>query len=213
MSVGSQEPAIALYVVVEVDATAPQRVAAAVASRAVQSVLIRAAPGAKLDATTARPLVEAVQRAGIAAVLGGDARLARTLKADGVHIPWSDDSAEVYAEAREILGARAIVGAEAGPLRHDAMVMAEAGVDYVGFSAAEGEDARVLQAELVAWWGEIFQIPCVAFDVAGVEDAAALADAGADFIGLAPVRGETVADFARRIADCAAVVGSLGGRS
>ena len=202
MSVASQERATALYVVIEVDQTAPQRVSAAASSRQVQSVMLRAAPGGKLDAGSVRPLVEAVQRAGIAAIIGSDARLARTLKADGVHIPWSETVAEAYAEARDILGTRAIVGAEAGGSRHDAMELAEAGADYVG-----------LRAGLVDWWAEIFQVPCVAFDAADAEQAAALTEAGADFIALAVVRGETLADFARRIADASAAVTGVGERA
>ena len=38
--------------------------------------------------------------------------------------------------------------------------------------------------ELIAWWAEIFQTPCVALDVETPEDAALLARAGADFVAV-----------------------------
>lgn len=192
----------ALYIVLVADATATQRVQAALASPHVESVLICAPPGSRLDAASARPLVEIVQRAGVAAVIGHDAQLARTLRADGVHIAWSNSVADAFAEARELLGGRAIVGADAGTSRHDAMVLAEAGADYVSFGAAADEVSRQIRAELVAWWAEIFEVPCVALDVTDPAEAAALAHAGSDFIGLALPQGETLAESAARIANC-----------
>ena len=197
--------ATALYVVVEADETALQRAQAAVSSAHVESVLIRAASGLKLDVARARPLVETVQRAGVAAVIDGDARLARTLRADGVHLRWSDTLAEAYAEVRDVLGTRAIVGVEAGGSRHDAMAMAEAGADYIGFGAqGSDEAARQARDDLAAWWAEIFEVPCVAFDVAHAGEAAALAATGVDFIGMTLARGETLAAAAARIAAFAA---------
>jgi hypothetical protein len=36
--------------------------------------------------------------------------------------------------------------------------------------------------EVAGWWAALMTVPCVAESVAGVEQAAALADAGAEFI-------------------------------
>lgn len=125
-------------------------------------------------------VVAALQGRGIAALLIDDAQLARTVRADGVHLT----SSEAYEEAREILGRKGIVGAAPGETRHAAMELAEAGGDYVAFDATDGFEA---QLERIAWWAEIFEVPCVALAVADVEAAEALAEAGADFIAV-PVR-------------------------
>ena len=105
----------------------------------------------------------------IAALIEGDAQLARTLRADGVHLPWSKDTAARYGEAREMLGTRYIVGIDVGRSRHDAMTLAEEGADYIGFGIPPHVEDRSAAAarrlELVSWWSEIFEVPCVAFDV------------------------------------------------
>ena len=68
------------------------------------------------------------------------------------------------------------------------MTLGEAGADYVGFGipahVEDRETARGRRLELVEWWSEIFEIPCVALDVDALADAAALAAAGADFVAL-----------------------------
>jgi thiamine-phosphate pyrophosphorylase len=182
-----------LYVVVAAG-TAPAAVGTLLASAPIAALLI-AADGSPLAAGRTKPLVELVQARGIAALIESDAALARTLRADGVHVPWSKDIVARYEEAREILGGRFIVGADAGRLRDDAMTLGEAGADYVGFGipahVEDRESARARQLDLVAWWGEIFEPPCVAFDVDTVEEGARLARKGADFVALkAPPVGE-----------------------
>jgi thiamine-phosphate pyrophosphorylase len=182
-----------LYVVVAAG-IAPAAVGTLLASAPIAALLI-AADGSPLDAGRTKPLVELVQARGIAALIESDAALARTLRADGVHVPWSKDIVARYEEAREILGGRFIVGADAGRLRDDAMTLGEAGADYVGFGipahVEDRESARARQLDLVAWWGEIFEPPCVAFDVDTVEEGARLARKGADFVALkAPPAGE-----------------------
>ena len=104
--------------------------------------------------------------------------LPRRLGVDGVHV----DGGEV-ADAVASCRPQRIVGAGRLPMRDDAMTAAEAGVDYVMF----GEPGAGLSAEAtlerVAWWAEIFETPCVAYAPA-LEDVAALAQAGADFVAL-----------------------------
>ena len=79
-----------------------------------------------------------------------------------------------------------IVGA--GPLRtkHDAMNAAEKDVDYLLFGEP-GLDSRGPATadilERVAWWSEIFIVPCVGY-AQRLADVAALAAAGADFVAL-----------------------------
>ncbi|MGE5265994.1 MAG: thiamine phosphate synthase [Deltaproteobacteria bacterium] len=132
--------------------------------------------------------VASIQAAGIATLISGDATLARVVKADGVHLPPSKSALPSYREARDILGGRHIVGVDVGRTRHDGMVLGEEGADYIAFGIpAHVEDrdtARKRRLELISWWSEIFEPPCVAFDVETPDDARELAEAGADFIAV-----------------------------
>lgn len=151
------------------------RLAAALTAAPIASVRLVAPAGAALDATLVRPLVELIQSHGVAALIDGNAALARALRADGVHIPPGEDQAAALADARDILGTRYIVGAGNAGSRHEAMTAGELNVDYVAFSGEHRDD-------LVHWWAEIFELPCVALGTSPL-DAAALAQAGVDFIG------------------------------
>ena len=183
-----QEILSRLYVVAALGCD-PARLAAILDTSGAATLLITGG-GAGLTAQSARPLVEMAQGKDIAALIEGDAQLARTLRADGVHLPWSKDVAANYAEARAVLGTRYIVGVDVGRSRHDAMSIAEAGADYIGFGIPEHVDDRETAAErrreLIAWWSEIFEVPCVAFDVESVDEAIALAACGADFVAMRP---------------------------
>ncbi len=87
------------------------------------------------------------------------------------------------------------------------MTIAEAGADYVAFGIPANVQNRIKARErrldLIAWWAEIFEVPCVALDVETPELAAALAQAGADFIGVKIEAGAPPSDIARRIASFA----------
>jgi thiamine-phosphate pyrophosphorylase len=154
----------------------------------VASLVIAPAPGGALDAATAKHMVGLAQARGVAALIEADAGLARALEADGVHLSWSDDLGAAYAATRNGLGPGFIVGADAGLSRHDAMTLAEAGADYVGYGipphVTDRETARARRHDLIAWWAEVFEVPVVAFDVETAEDARHLARAGADFIAV-----------------------------
>jgi len=125
------------------------------------------------------------------------AHAARRRRASGA----TRDPVGAYAEARSILGQGSIVGVDAGISRHDAMTVAEEGADYVAFGAPaylkDRDKARARRDELIAWWAEIFQAPCVAFDVETAEEAHALAGAGADFVSIRLSEGTSPAGRAR----------------
>ena len=192
-----------LYVVAAADAD-PQALALVLDAAEVATLQITAGKSAPLTAASARALLELAQGRGVAVLIDGDAQLARTLRADGVHVPWSKDVAAAYAEAREVLGTRYVVGVDVGRSRHDAMTLAEAGADYIAFGIPPHVEDRAASAarrlELVTWWSEIFEIPCVAFDVDSADDATALASAGADFVAmhyapdLTPADAKTLSD-------------------
>ena len=171
-----------IYVAVDAGPAAADRLAAALAAADIASVLIRPAAGQALDVAAARPLVELAQKAGAAALIADDAELARTLRADGVHLSAGGDPAEAYETARGILGGRYIVGADTGGSRDDAMTLAEIGADYVAFAPKAADTS--LRDELCEWWAEIFEVPCVALDVATADEAASLQAVRCDFVGI-----------------------------
>ena len=155
------------------------RLAHAIASTDTACVLL-CPDRSPLDDSTAN-LVDFVQGRGLACLVAEDAASASRLKADGVHL--EADPAR-YTEARELLGAGANIGAACGLNRHDAMLLAEMGADYVAFDAADASDTGAIdrRAELISWWSEIFVVPCVAWNIAGAEEAAQCAALGADFV-------------------------------
>ena len=199
----TEEGGAQLFLVVETGQSALDRLAAALAAAPVASVLIIPPAGQQLDSSAAEPLVQHAQSRGAAALLLTDVDLARRIRADGVHLPHGKDMEGQYRSARQVVGPSAIVGVHAGKSRHDAMMLAEAGADYIAFGIPEGiqdyESARQRRLDLVTWWAEIFQVPCVALDVETPEDAAQLAAAGADFIGITLALGEPLADIGERV--------------
>lgn len=192
-----------LAVVVEASAGALERVAAAFSTGQIAAVIIRGI-GGKLDAGAAKSLVELAQKQAAATLIENDVRLARTLKADGVHLAADKRLIAAYQEAREVLGDRSVVGAWAGKSRHDAMSVAEQGADYVAFGAPAGvkdqQAARLRRLDLIQWWAEIFEVPCVALDVATAVEAVELVYAGADFIAVTLEAGLPAADAEARVA-------------
>jgi thiamine-phosphate pyrophosphorylase len=132
------------------------------------------------DDAQASSLIDLVQARSLACLVEQDAVLAERLGADGVHLAAD---AAVYAESRKLLGESASIGVGCGMNRHDAMRLAELGADYVAFGGPDGTiDAIDQYADLIAWWSEIFVVPCVAWNVDSPEHAARLASLGADFV-------------------------------
>lgn len=194
-----------LYLVLETSANAQTRLDAALAAATPSSLLLMPPRGKTLDATSVLPLLEKAQQNDIAVMLADDAQLVRTTKADGVHLTWSKDIGNRAAEAREILGRRYMLGADVGRSRHDAMQIGEAGADYIAFGipphVEDRDAARERRAELCLWWSEIFEIPCVAFDVDTAEEAAKLAALGTDFVALTIPPASAAADIKRFVED------------
>jgi thiamine-phosphate pyrophosphorylase len=198
-----------LYAVVEAGDGAAQRLAAALGAPELAAVLVAPSPGQRLGAEAAKLLLQRAKQASVTALMLDDVELARALGADGVHLAGRDDPEAAYRSAREALGRDRVIGVEAGVSRHAAMVLAEAGADYVGFGAPphlkDRDKARVRRAEMVAWWAPVFEVPCVAFDVETDEEAAALAANGADFLAVTLAAGLAEAaavDLLARIARC-----------
>jgi thiamine-phosphate pyrophosphorylase len=93
---------------------------------------------------------------------------------------------EAFGEALERLKPERIVGCGGLTTRHDAMLAAEQGADYVMFGEPDARDVRPPFPEIeerILWWAEVFEAPCVAYAVS-LDEVAPLAMAGADFVAL-----------------------------
>jgi thiamine-phosphate pyrophosphorylase len=176
---------------------------AALEAAPIASVLFRPGDKQTYDAEVLRTLIAFAQKKGVATLILNDGALARKVGADGVHVDWAPDVVQQFKTARNVAGAEAIAGADAGRTRHDAMEIGEADADYVAFGLpAHDEDrerAAERQLDLVSWWSEVFEIPCVALDVADARQARSLADAGADFVGVTVTPEDTAATAAARV--------------
>jgi thiamine-phosphate pyrophosphorylase len=131
-------------------------------------------------------LMPIAQRTGVAFIVNDRPDLAKKLGADGVHVGQEDAS---FAEARSLLGPDAIIGVTCHNSRHLAIEAAEAGADYVAFGAfyptGTKEAKTRAEPELLTWWQEMMQAPCVAIGGISVENGGPLVQAGADFLAVA----------------------------
>ena len=157
-----------------------------------------------------KALAPTVQRADAAIIVDGHPAIVARSGADGAHLR----SITEFEEAVDALRPDRIAGAGGLITRHDAMIAAERGADYVMFGEPDAAGERpVLQAvaERVSWWAEVFEAPCVVY-AGSLDDIAPLAQAGADFVALgdfifADPRGVAiaVADAASRLTSKEAV--------
>jgi len=198
-----REDGTQLFLTLETGESAVDRLAAALAATPIPSVLLVPPAGQAFDLTATKQLVDLAQSKGAAALLFGDADLARQLGADGVHLQDGRDLEDRYRAARKTLGSNKIVGAHVSS-RHDAMVLGEQGADYVAFGllpefAQWSEEARERQCELIAWWAELFEVPCVALQIGTKDEAPMLANAGADFVEVRVTSGDPLADVSEQL--------------
>lgn len=159
--------------------------AAALAAGDVASVII-AAEGTSPAASQriAEQLVPLIQRAGAAALVRNDTRVAGRIGADGVHV--DSGPADLGAAVRG-LRPRLIVGAAGVASRHEAMTLGEAEPDYVFFGRLDGDDADRPEEgalALAAWWAPLFQIPAIVMAGGSLASTAEAAATGAEFVAL-----------------------------
>ena len=162
--------------------------------------------------TLAEALVPVAQAAGAAALVAGDTRIGGRAKADGVHLevsalltadghgrdgtdadeePDDDDGPDPAGAALTALVERLhpakMVGAGGLRGRHDAMLAAEAGVDYVftgRLDLVEGDAPHGKTLAFADWWAPLFEIPCVALAGRSIEGVGEIVAIGVEFVGL-----------------------------
>jgi thiamine-phosphate pyrophosphorylase len=149
----------------------------------IASVIARFSPASDTELSAcARALMPLVQERNIAFLLQDRADLAAKIGADGAHLSGTQS----LRDALPMLKPKLIAGAGGLVTRDDAMSAGEMGADYVMFGepdAAGRSPSFGAVVERLAWWAEIFEVPCVAF-AETVDQAAELARTGADFIAL-----------------------------
>ena len=142
-----------------------------------------------LPADALRRAIDAIrpvaQARGVAVLLNDDARLAVETGCDGAHLGQGDGN---HAEGRRILGMERTLGITCHDSRHLAMEAGEVGADYVAFGAffptGTKETVHRAEPEVLAWWSEMFELPCVAIGGITAENCAPLVRAGADFLAV-----------------------------
>lgn len=150
----------------------------------VACVLLRSA---SVDDEALRAAIEALRPVAhereVAFLIENKARLAYETGCDGVHL---SPGGMTVKQARQDLGAEAIVGVQCGASRHAAIVAAEAGADYVAFGGGAAEDwwEDPADPELLSWWQAIMTTPCVAIVGGDLQTAGEMAAVGADFVAV-----------------------------
>ena len=155
----------------------------ALAATEIAAVILQLAPGDERERINRiKKLATLCQERDCALRLHGDTELVARGGADGAHL----SSIEAFLEALDRLKPERIAGCGGLKTRHDAMLAAERGTDYVLFGEPDARGLRppfVALQERLAWWQEVFETPCVAF-AGAPEEVHALALAGADFVAL-----------------------------
>jgi len=135
-------------------------------------------------ARAAEALMPACHARDVAFILNDDAALAARLGCDGAHLGQTDGD---HAGARALLKDR-ILGITCHASRHLAMEAGELGADYVAFGAFFPTDTKetvhTAGTDLLEWWSEMMEIPCVAIGGITATNCAPLVRAGADFLAV-----------------------------
>lgn len=182
------DPACQLYLISPLDVAGgfAERLARALGAGPVAAFQFRVKG---LDEHDAARLAEPLQRlcadADCAFIVNDSIALARRLGADGVHLGQHDGT---VAEARERLGREAQIGVTCHASRHLAMQAGEDGADYVAFGAffpseTKPSDHRA-ELELLTFWSDVFELPCVAIGGITPANCVPLVAAGADFLAV-----------------------------
>lgn len=177
-----------LYLIspLDVGGTFPDRLARALDAGEVAAFQLRVKDVDEHQAVRlAEPLQQICAEREVAFIVNDSISLAKRIGADGVHLGQSDGE---VADARKRLGREAQIGVTCHNSRHLAMEAGEAGADYVAFGAffpsgTKDTEYRA-EPELLSWWQQLMEIPCVAIGGITPENCGPLVAAGADFLAV-----------------------------
>lgn len=169
-------------------ATFPDALAAALDAGPVACVQLRLKDAAEDEVRRAIDALRPVAQARDVAFLVNDrADLAVELGCDGAHLGQEDLGPGGVAAARRMLGGLSL-GVTCHSSRHLAMEAAEAGADYVAFGAffptATKQAKTRAEVDIIAWWADVMEVPCVAIGGITPENCGPLVEAGADFLAV-----------------------------
>ncbi len=158
-------------------------------------------------ARLAAPLKDICDEFDVAFVVNDDVALAQRLNADGVHLGQSDENLKA---ARATLGKDVQIGITCHDSRHLAMEAGEGGANYVAFGAffptRTKETTYRPGLDILEWWSEMMEIPCVAIGGITPENCRPLVDAGADFIAVSSAVWNDPAGPARAVREFFAIM-------
>ena len=124
------------------------------------------------------------QDRGVAFLLNDRPDLAVQSGCDGAHVGQDDMPA---AEARRVLKDLTL-GVTCHASRDLAMTAGETGADYVAFGAFFPSTTKIppsmADTDLLRWWSELMEVPCVAIGGITPENCRPLIEAGADFLAV-----------------------------
>jgi len=136
-------------------------------------------------ARLAEPLKAICDEFDVAFIVNDDVALAERLGADGIHLGQGDESLK---NARAALGKDVQIGITCHDSRHLAMEAGEGGANYVAFGAFFPTETKETQykpeLDIIQWWAEMMEIPCVAIGGITPDNCRPLIDAGADFLAV-----------------------------
>ena len=143
------------------------------------------------------------QSRGVAFLLNDRPDLAVATGCDGAHV-GQDDMAG--ATARKLLG-NLTLGVTCHASRDLAMSAGEQGADYVAFGAFFPSTTKsppaMAEPEILTWWSELMEVPCVAIGGITPQNCRPLVEAGANFVA---VSGAVWADPAATVKAFAAAL-------
>lgn len=177
-----------LYLIspLDVGGAFPDRLARALDAGPVAAFQLRVKDVSEHEAARlAEPLQKLCAARDVAFIVNDSISLAKRLGADGVHLGQEDGEVE---DARKRLGRDAQIGVTCHNSRHLAMEAGEAGADYVAFGAffptTTKQTEHRAEPDLLTWWQDLMEIPCVAIGGITPENCAPLVRAGADFLAV-----------------------------
>ena len=135
--------------------------------------------------TLAPALIKAAQDRGVTVIMNDDPKLAKALECDGVHIGQDDAG---YGDARATMGPDSIIGVTCHDSRHLAMQAGERGANYVAFGCLFETSTKTPKTsaslELLTWWRDVFEIPCVGIGGITLDNADKVIESGADYLAV-----------------------------
>ncbi len=131
-----------------------------------------------------RPVVQARD---VAFFVNDRADLAREMGCDGVHLGQEDLQPGGVAVTRQMLGSLSF-GITCHDSRHLAIEAAESGADYVAFGAFFPTNTKKAKTradvQILSWWSEMMEVPCVAIGGITPQNSGSLVRAGANFLAV-----------------------------